>query len=209
MDGSAGRPARSLIAITPPSRRSYRPGNGRIRDRSPLLHGSGRPRCCTGRTRGIGRRRRPKVTLMDHDDYFDLSSRLGALEAHAPATGMPPALPGRRRRGRFAMSMAMASVLVLAAVATATAGAVVVANLAEGHPGIQNPGQPLAGAHMECMSPPEADAFLAAHGFANVDWQVETGSATAPDGGKGSSTTAHQSMPPAHGYVIPGSVLDD
>ena len=146
---------------------------------------------------------------MDHDDDFDLSSRLAALEAHAPATGMPPALPSRRRRGRFAMSMAMASVLVLAAVATATAGAVVVANLAEGHPGIQNPGQPLAGAHMECMSPPEADAFLEAHGFSNVDWQVETGTATAPDGGKGSSTTAHQSTPPAHGYVIPGSVLDD
>ena len=146
---------------------------------------------------------------MDHDDDFDLSSRLGALEAHAPATGVPPALPGRRRRGRFAMSMAMASVLVLAAVATVTAGAVVVANLAEGHPGIQNPGQPLAGAHMECMSPPDADAFLADHGFTDVDWQVETGTAVAPDGGKGSSTTVHQSTPPEHGHVIPGSIQND
>ena len=147
---------------------------------------------------------------MDHDDDdLDLSSRLAALEAHVPATEVPPALPSPRRRGRFAVSMAMAPVLVLAFVATATAGAVVVANLAEGPPGIQNPGQPLAGARMECMSPPEANAFLAAHGFGKVDWQVETGTAIAPDGGKGSSSTVHQLTPPAHGYVIPGSLLQD
>jgi len=144
---------------------------------------------------------------MDHDDF--LHDRLAALEARAAVDTTPPTLPSRRRRGRFAVPIALAPVFVLAIVASAAAGAVVVANLAEEHEGIQNPGQPLAGAHMECMSPPEADAFLAAHGFANVDWQVETGSATAPDGGKGSSTTAHQSTPPAHGYVIPGSVLDD
>ena len=102
---------------------------------------------------------------MDHDDDFDLSSRLAALEAHAPATATPPALPSRRRRGRFAVSMAMAPVLVLAIVATTAASAYVVANLAQEHEGIQNPGQPLAGAHMECMSPPEAHAFLAERGF--------------------------------------------
>ena len=61
---------------------------------------------------------------------------------------------------------------------------------------------------MECMSPPEAAAFLADHGFADVDWQVETGTTVAPDGGKGSSThRPRQSTPPAHGYVIPGSLL--
>jgi len=152
----------------------------------------------------------PKVTDMrDHDDDFDLPARLTALEARAPASAAPPALPSRRRRGRFAVSMAMAPVFVLALVATAAASAYVVANLAESHPGIQNPGQPLAGAHMECMSPPEAHAFLAAHGFATVDWQVESGTAVAPAGGKGSTTTIHQAMPPEHGYVIPGSLLDD
>jgi hypothetical protein len=146
---------------------------------------------------------------MDHDDDFDLSSRLAALEARAPASATPPALTSRRRRGRFAVSMAMAPVFVLAIVATTAASAYVVANLAEGHPGIQNPGQPLAGARMECMSPPEAAAFLAAHGFAKVDWQVESGTAVAPDGGKGASSTVHQSTPPARGYVVPGSLLDD
>ena len=144
---------------------------------------------------------------MDHDD--DLHDRLAALEARAPADTTPPTLPARRRRGRFAVPIALAPVFVLAIVATAAAGAVVVANLAEEHEGIQNPGQPLAGAHMECMSPPEADVFLETHGFPTVDWQLETGTTNAPDGGKGSSTTAHQATPPAHGYVIPGSVLDD
>ena len=144
---------------------------------------------------------------MDHDD--DLHGRLAALEARAPVDTTPPALPSRRRRGRFAVPIALAPVFVLAIVATAAAGAVVVANLAEEHEGIQNPGQPLAGAHMECMSPPEADAFLADHGFAEVDWQVETGRTVAPDGGKGSSSTVHQSTPPEHGHVIPGSLLED
>lgn len=105
--------------------------------------------------------------------------------------------------------MAMAPVFVLAIVATTAASAVVVATLAQEHEGIQNPGQPLAGAQMECMSPPEADAFLAAHGYDEVDWQVETGSAVTPNGGKGTSSTVHQTTPPAHGYVIPGSLLAD
>ena len=75
-----------------------------------------------------------------NDDDLDLETRLAALEARAPASAQPPALSGRRRRGRFALSMDAAPILVLALVATATAGAVVVANLAEGRPGIQNPG---------------------------------------------------------------------
>ena len=106
--------------------------------------------------------------------------------------------------------MAMAPVLVLAIVATTAAGAVVVPNLAEGHPGIQNPGQPLAGAHMECMTPPEAAAFLAAHGFTNVDWQVESGTAVAPDGGKGHELDRPQSRRrPSTATSSPGRLLDD
>ncbi len=105
--------------------------------------------------------------------------------------------------------MAMAPALILALVATTAAGAVVITRMAEGYPGIENPGQPLAGAAMECMTPPEAAAFLAAHGYARVDWQVESGSVLTPDGGKGSSTSVHVSTPPAHGYVIPGSLLPD
>jgi hypothetical protein len=153
---------------------------------------------------------------MDRDDSdldFDLSRRLAALEARAPGSATPPALPHRGRRigrGGFAVSMAMAPILVLALVATTTAGAIVVSNLVKGHPGIQNPGQPLAGAHMECMTPPEAAAFLAAHGFTTVDWQVEAGDATvAAGGGKGTTTSVHRPTPPEHGFVIPGSILDD
>ena len=105
--------------------------------------------------------------------------------------------------------MAMAPVLVLAMVATAVAGAAVVSNLVQSAPGIQNPGQPLAGAHMECMTPRQAEAFLAEHGFTDVLWQVESGTAVAPDGAKGQTTTVVVDTPPEHGYVVPGSILDD
>jgi hypothetical protein len=138
----------------------------------------------------------------------DLAGRLAALEAAIPAPAGPPVLPGRGRRGRFAVSLALAPVVVLAVVATATAGAIAVASLAHGHPGIQNDGQPLAGVHMECMSPPEAAAVLAAHGFTNVTWQVESG-VSSVGGAKGQTSTVQQSVPPEHGYVVPGSLLDD
>jgi len=147
---------------------------------------------------------------MDHDDLeLDLAARLTALEARAPASMEPPALPGRRRRGRLAVAMAMAPALILALVATTAAGAIVITRMAEGYPGIENPGQPLAGAAMECMAPPAAAAFLAGHGYTRVDWQVETGSVLTADGGKGSSRGVQVSAAPAHGYVIPGSLLPD
>ena len=143
----------------------------------------------------------------DHD--IELASRLSALEAHAPGSDRPPVLPRRRRRGRFALTMAMAPVLALALVGTAAAGAVVVSTLVKGYPGIQNPGQPLAGAHMECMTPPQAAAFLAAHGFTDVDWQVEAGDPTKKIDGQYANTSVQQAVPPMHGFVIPGSLLDD
>ena len=147
---------------------------------------------------------------MDHDETdTDLSTRLAALEARVPAAAPPPTLPSRRRRGRFAVPIAMAPVLVLALVATTT-GAILVSNAVKGHEGIQNPGQPLAGAHMECMTPPEAGAFLAAHGFRNVDWQVEAGDPNAKTAdGNVATTSVHQPVPPEHGFVFPGSLLDD
>ena len=113
------------------------------------------------------------MTWTDND--LDLTTRLASLEARAPGSALPPALPRRGRRGRFALPVAMAPLLVLALVATAAAGAAVITRMAEGYPGIENPGQPLAGASMECMTPPDAAAFLASHGYTQVDWQVETG----------------------------------
>src|SRR5207342_2638837 len=101
----------------------------------------------------------------------DLDARLIALEARAPGRDDPPGHIEGRRRGRFAAPLALASILVLGVVATA-AGAVVVQTMAEGRPGIENPGQPLAGANMECMTPHQAADFLAAHGYHDVVWQV-------------------------------------
>jgi hypothetical protein len=160
------------------------------------------------------RMRRSRTTEGDPMDPdrtdLEFSTRLAALEARAPGTDGPPALPARRRPGRVVVSLAIASTLVLAGVATTAAGAVLVSNLVKGYPGIQNPGQPLAGAHMECMTPPEAAAFLAAHGFTRVDWQVEAGDPNARSAdGQAATTSVHQPFPPEHGYVVPGSLLED
>ncbi len=138
----------------------------------------------------------------------DIDARLVALAARAPGRDDPPSLVQDRRRGRFAAPLALGSILVLGVVATA-AGTVIVQTMAEGRPGIENPGQPLAGANMECMTPPSAAAFLAAHGYRDVVWQVETGQVTDSAGGKGPSSTADQATPPEHGYVIPASVAGD
>ena len=146
--------------------------------------------------------------MNDIDIDLELDRRLAALEARAPGRDDPPALPARTRRGRFAVSLTMAPVLALGMVATVAAGAVVVGRLAIGREGIENPGQPLAGAQMECMTPREAAAFLGAHGYPDVVWQVEAGDPSA-GGGKGATTSTRQATPPQHGYVIPGAILDD
>ncbi len=134
----------------------------------------------------------------------DLRSRLIALEARVPPPAEPPSLPAARRRSRLLAPVALAPVLLVLLVATAAAGGAVVANLAHGSPGVENPGQPLAGANLECMSPPQAAAWLAVHGYTNVVWQVETGSASAKTGG-----SVQQPAPPEHGYVVPGVLLGD
>ena len=45
---------------------------------------------------------------------------------------------------------------------------------------------------MECMSPPDAEAFLAAHGFTNVIWQIEGGDPASKTGDGHVATTSHQ-----------------
>jgi hypothetical protein len=133
----------------------------------------------------------------------DLDARLAALEARVPEPGRA-VLPVERERRRRLAPIALAPVLVLALAATAVAGGAIVGRLAQGHPGIENPGQPMAGAGMACMTPPEAAAALAAHGFSRVDWQVERGDIATKTG-----TSVHRPSPPEHGFVVPGSVLDD
>ncbi|MCU0479007.1 MAG: hypothetical protein MUE92_09755 [Chloroflexi bacterium] len=134
----------------------------------------------------------------------DLDTRLAALEARAPGRDDPPELRRSRRRGRLATPLVLAPVLVLAMVASAAAGGALVAALVETAPGVQNPGQPLEGARLECMSPPAAAAYVAERGFTDVVWQVESGVA-----GEKSGRSVQQATPPDHGYVIPGAILSD
>jgi hypothetical protein len=139
-------------------------------------------------------------------DTFDteLDGRLASLAERAPA-GSAPLLGARRRghRGPLGLSLTLAVALALGAVATATAGAVVVSQLVRGTPGVENDGQPLHGANLECMTPPQAGAYLAARGFTTVVWQVESG-----DNAKLNNTSVQQATPPTHGFVIPGSIID-
>ena len=136
------------------------------------------------------------------DSTLDLDARLAALAARAPGRDDPPPLNPGRRRPRLMVAAALALTVVAAA-----GGAVVAVNqLVRSYPGIENPGQPLAGANLECMSPPDAAAFLAAHGYTKVVWQVESG---VVDGAKGTNRSIQQSTPPEHGYVVPVAVLDD
>ena len=126
----------------------------------------------------------------------ELASRLAALEERAPGDIDPPALRPRSRRRALA-PLLLAGVLITVTVASVAAGA---ASLLQVLPGVENSGQPLHGAQLECMSPPAAAAYLARRGFDDVLWQVESG--RRKDG-----TTVQQRTPPAHGYVVPGAIL--
>ena len=136
----------------------------------------------------------------------ELNGRLTAMEARAPGARRPlPDLSRPARRSRLLAPIALAPALVLAIAATAAAGGAVAGILAvHGYEGAENSGQPLAGAGLECMSPPQAASYLAVHGFTNVIWQIESGSVSGKTG-----TTTQAATPPVHGYVVPGAFLGD
>ena len=128
---------------------------------------------------------------------IELDKRLGQLEARVPGAEAPM-LGGRRRAPRILGGSLAGTILVLLAATTVVGGAVIVSGVGRTAPGVQNPGQPLYGAGLECMSPPEAEAYLTDHGFPDAVWQVWR------DG----LATVLVSTPPEHGFVVPGSILD-
>ncbi len=137
----------------------------------------------------------------------DVKTRLGAMEARAPGPREVPnetAAPKARRK--LFGSVALAPMLVLAVAATAAAGVAGVAGIfaVTSHEGAENSGQPLAGAQLECMTPPQAESYLAARGYTNVVWQVETGSLA-----EGVDKSTDQSSAPDHGFVVPGFFFND
>ena len=130
---------------------------------------------------------------------LDLKDRLTAIEGRAPAFEPPPISVGRRRR--LTLSLGSATLLVFVVAAVAVAGAIVVRTDVSGYPGVENPGQPLAGVHLECMSPPQAAAYLATRGYTHVLWQVDTGT--------DKRTLTFSTVAPTHGYVVAGFIDDD
>jgi hypothetical protein len=112
----------------------------------------------------------------------DLDARLVAIERRVPVDAPPPDVaPARRRTRRRALALTLAPVLVLAIAATAVAGANLVGTYVIGPTGPVDPA--LAGAGLECMTPPEAAAWLASHGYDTVVWDtvdVTAGGETVP-----------------------------
>jgi hypothetical protein len=134
----------------------------------------------------------------------DIDARLAALEARVPVEPAPPEVEAAAGRGRRrGVALLAAPILVLALAATAVAGPTVYGLLVRGAPGIENPGQPLHGANLECMTPPQAAAYLAARGYTDVVWQIEV-----TDKGPRAADPQLVASPPAHGFVIPGAIVD-
>lgn len=138
-------------------------------------------------------------------DDNELRGRLAAMEARIePAS--PPSLAPRKSR-HLGVSLVAAPLLILAVAGTAVAGAII-AGQAHGYPGVENLGQPLAGVQMECMTPPQAAAAIAAHGIASVQWQIERDDPTTVKEGRMGSTSTIQATAPATGLVVPGAIVD-
>jgi hypothetical protein len=137
----------------------------------------------------------------------DLDTRLINLAAQAPADELGRGWRSTARRRSPTVSLALGAVLSLTVGAAALAGAVSSGALVipwtanqlgpSFHPAAENPGQPLAGAGLECMSPRQAADYLAAHGYTKVTWEVDR------DG-----STSNTPSPPTHGYVIPGAIVN-
>ena len=151
----------------------------------------------------------PKVTTWTITTSISTSRRGCPPSRHArPAPRPRPSSPVRRRRGRFALSLAMAPVLVLAVVATAAAGAAVISRMAEGYPGIENPGQPLAGAAHGVHDAARGRGLPGGPRLLRRSTgRSRPGPRSRPMAGRAPARASTCSTPPAHGYVIPGSRL--
>lgn len=138
------------------------------------------------------------------DDEVDLGLRLTRIVDQLPIVGEPPAYLGHRHRRIAGLSATSALVVLLASAVGVAAISTVVGTLVIGHPGIENPGEALPNARLECMSPPEAAQYLTAHGFGSVVWEVQSG-----DLAQNTDVSTIQTTPPVHGYVVSGAVLED
>ena len=133
------------------------------------------------------------------DDFDEtLGTRLAALQASVSTPVHVPNLSPPKRK-HVGLSLVFGTLLALVVAATAVGSVVLVSNLVRGYPGVESPGQPLAGANLECMTPPQAVAFLTGRGYRGVVWEVT------PRVGAGYESAS----PPEHGYVVPGAIGAD
>lgn len=139
------------------------------------------------------------MTETDLDDR--LRHRLLRLEGAAPTATSMAVLPRASRRTLRIPLAAAAAVLLGVASVGFTAGAFLDPNGAQGHPGLENDGQPFAGTGLHCMAPADAHRLIVARGY-TVVWQLED----RPGDGKSGGTTTLLDTAPDHGVVEGGFV---
>jgi hypothetical protein len=141
----------------------------------------------------------PGGTMMTHDD---IDTRLAAIEGRVPVEAGPPevAPAAARRRRRSTLALVAAPILVLAVGATALAGAEVIRIVTTTGSSALDVDDAIATAGLECMTPPEAAAWLAAHGYDDVVWDTSAGHGTIDAGPAASALPVLDpdgSLPPA------------
>jgi hypothetical protein len=107
---------------------------------------------------------------------LDLDTRLAALEDRVPAEDAPHFTTAGRPRRHALLSLAAAPILVLALAATAVGAAGVIRIITVSTAAVDQGS--LASAGLECMTPPEAAAWLASHGYDHVLWNTAAGHGT-------------------------------
>lgn len=126
-----------------------------------------------------------------------LRARIERLESTIQVDSMPSIAPDRSRR-RLTLLAAGAAALLLV-----LGGGAVIGRHAQGPnepraaSGVTNPGGPFACAPIARMTPPEADAYMRARGYA-VQWQIEE---------RPSGRFWHSDVPPKSGHPIAGVVV--
>jgi hypothetical protein len=140
-------------------------------------------------------------TRLSGDTAFEagLRTRIERLESSIQVGSMPSIAPERSRR-RLTLVAAVAAAILLV-----LGGGAVIGRHAQGPnepraaSGVTDPGGPFACAPIARMTPPEADAYMRARGYA-VQWQIEE---------RPSGRFWHSDEPPESGHPITGVVVGE
>lgn len=133
------------------------------------------------------------------DHAFD--NRLRALEVGVPVTSGPPPVGRAPKFSRGRTILVAAAAVVVLAGGTAASGVFE----AKSTPGAFNRGQPLHCSGIAKMAPREAEAWLDAHGYDDVTWQVEDRTPGVP---KGQQRSEKRDTAPSSGKIAAATFVN-